>query len=54
MGLSGEMLILSMLEEVEYCIEDKAPHDYQETLPLDLSLQGGGSSNHGNDWSSHQ
>ena len=33
------MLILSIWVEVEDGIEDKTPHDYLETLPVDLSLQ---------------
>ena len=33
------MLILSVWVEVEDSIEDKVPHDYWETLPVDLPLQ---------------
>ena len=41
MGLSGEMLVLSMWVELEDGVEDKAPNNYQVTLPVDLPLQGG-------------
>ena len=34
------MLILSIWIEVEDGVEDKAPHDYQETPLVDLPLQG--------------
>ena len=37
-GLSGEILILSMWVEVEVGVEDKVPHDYQETLLVGLPL----------------
>ena len=40
MGLSRDMLVLSIWVEAEDCIEDKAPHDYQETLPVDVPLSG--------------
>ena len=39
MGLSGGMLILNMWVEVKEGIEDKMPHDYWETPPVDLPLQ---------------
>ena len=42
MGLSGEMLILSMWVEVEDVIEDKAPQDCWYMLLVDLLLQGEG------------
>ena len=39
MGLSRRKLILSIWIEVEDSIEEKVPHNYQETLPVDLPLQ---------------
>ena len=39
MGLDGRTLILSIWVEVEDSVEDKEPHDYWETLPVDLPLQ---------------
>ena len=42
MGLSREMLILNMWVEVEDSVEDRVAHDYQETLLVDLPLQGEG------------
>ena len=36
------MLILTMWVEVEDGVEDKAPHNYQETPLVDLPLQGDG------------
>ena len=41
-GLSREMLVLSIWVEVEDGIEDKVSHDYQETLSVDLPFQGEG------------
>ena len=38
MGNSRGMLILNVWVEVEDGVEDKVPHDYQETLLVDLSL----------------
>ena len=37
--IMGRMLVLSMWVEVEDGIEDRVPHDYWETLPVDLPLQ---------------
>ena len=37
--LSGRMVILSSWVEVEDGVEDEVPHNYQETLPVDLPLQ---------------
>ena len=39
MGLSGRKLILSIWVEVEDGMEDKVPHDYEETLLVDPPLQ---------------
>ena len=36
------MFILNVWVEEEEGIEDKAPHDYQETFLVDLPLQGEG------------
>ena len=36
------MLILNMWVEVEDHIEEKAPHNYWETFPVDPPLQGEG------------
>ena len=41
-GLSGGMLILNVWVEVEDGVEDMVPHDYWETLPIDLPLQAEG------------
>ena len=38
-GLSKGILILNVWVEVENGIEDKALHDYQETLLVDLPFQ---------------
>ena len=38
-GLSRGMLILNEWVEVENSKEDKVPHNYQETRPVDLPLQ---------------
>ena len=36
------MLIFNMWVEVEDSVEDKAPYNYQETLPVSIPLQGKG------------
>ena len=38
-GLSRGVLILNESVEVENSKEDKVPHNYQETLPVDIPLQ---------------
>ena len=40
MRLSGRTLTLNVWVEVEDSVEHKVLHDYQETLPVDLPLQG--------------
>ena len=40
MGLSGGKLILNVWIEVEDGVEDKVPHNYWETLLVDLPFQG--------------
>ena len=52
-GLSREILFLNMWVDVEDGIEDKAPHNYWDTSGGSPSSRGG-SSNWGNNWSSHQ
>ena len=42
MGLSRRTLVLNVWVEVESGIEDKVPHNCQETLLVDLPLQGEG------------
>ena len=42
MGLSGGMLVLSVWVGVEDGVEDRVPHNYWETLLVDLPLQGEG------------
>ena len=41
-GLSRGMLVINVWVEVEDSIEDKVPHNYQETLLVGLPLQGEG------------